>query len=273
MTKSKLALLLGTVALPFAVLGMGGVAPAQQRGSSSVTADAAAPLKWVKPAIDHALRMPHDRDAERRRQDTPAVIGVLDSAENPAGRIATSQPGGRTITANNAFFQDLGSNGRTCFTCHQAADGWSFSVDGARARFEASEGTDPLFRLVDCATCPTADVSTLDARRRAYSLLLGRGTIRIGLPVPEPAEFRVTVLSDPTGCNTDRRTGLTTPSSGIVSVFRRPLPSTNLGFLSGIMWDGREPSLEHQAVDATRGHAQAAVDPSVDQQAQVVAFE
>jgi cytochrome c peroxidase len=58
-----------------------------------------------------------------------------------------------------------------------------------------------------------------------------------------------------------------------VSVYRRPLPSTNLGFLSTIMWDGREPTLENQAVDATRIHAQANADPNVTQQAQIIAFE
>ena len=55
---------------------------------------------------------------------------------------------------------------------------------------------------------------------------------------------------------------LTSPSSGIVSTYRRPLPSTNLGFINAIMWDGREPSLESQAADATTGHAQATTPPT-----------
>jgi hypothetical protein len=58
-------------------------------------------------------------------------------------------------------------------------------------------------------------------------------------------------------------------------MYRRPLPSTNLGFLTAIMWDGREPSLAHQSVDATLGHAQADPQnpPTEDQQRQIVAFE
>jgi hypothetical protein len=56
-------------------------------------------------------------------------------------------------------------------------------------------------------------------------------------------------------------------------MYRRPLPATNLGFLSTIMWDGREPSLSSQAVDATLGHAQANAPPTADQQAQIVNFE
>jgi cytochrome c peroxidase len=41
------------------------------------------------------------------------------------------------------------------------------------------------------------------------------------------------------------------------------------------MWDGREPTLESQAIDATLGHAQANPNaaPNVFQQAQIVAFE
>jgi hypothetical protein len=71
-------------------------------------------------------------------------------------------------------------------------------------------------------------------------------------------------------------------------LFRRPLPSTNLGFLSTVMWDGRESSsrpitfadpgalaadLANQANDATRGHAQANRDLSAAEQQQIVQFE
>lgn len=142
-----------------------------------------------------------------------------------------------------------------------------------QARFNSSLGTDPIFRLVDGATCPTADVSSLQNKLQAYSLLLSKGLIRIGLPVPANAEFQVNVVSDPYNCNTNPATGLLSPTSGIVSIYRRPLPSTNLGFLSAIMWDGREPSLFSQSVDATLGHAQANASPSTAQQQQIVNFE
>jgi hypothetical protein len=76
-------------------------------------------------------------------------------------------------------------------------------------------------------------------------------------------------------------------------MYRRPLPSTNLRFLSTVMWDGRESTTEtgtkpltfatnpndllfdlaHQAVDATLGHAQATTPPTPQQQQQIVAFE
>jgi len=206
-------------------------------------------------------------------QATPPFIPQLEINPDPSGAIATFQPNGLTVTAKSAFFQDLGANGRTCFTCHKPQDGWSLSAQHARDRFDANPG-DPLFRLVDGATCPSDDVSTHRAKRKAYSLLLAKGLIRIGLPVPSDGlQFQITEVKDPYGCNTNPVTGLTGSTIGTVSVYRRPLPAANLGFLSAIMWDGREPDLFTQSVDATRGHAQADKAPSAEQQQQIVTFE
>ena len=102
-------------------------------------------------AIDHALKMPVLKDAAGGSQQAPEIIPKLDVDDDPDGRIATYQPGGVTRTAGNAFFQNIGSDGRTCFTCHQPKNGWTISAAGAQARFEASSGTDPLFRMVDGA--------------------------------------------------------------------------------------------------------------------------
>jgi hypothetical protein len=64
-------------------------------------------------------------------------------------------------------------------------------------------------------------------------------------------------------------------------MYRRPLPSTNLPFLSAVMWDGRESSpattvlqdLAKQADDATMGHAQTSFHPTPQQAQAIVAFE
>src|SRR5260370_30209002 len=77
-------------------------------------------------------------------------------------------------------------------------------------------------------------------------------------------------------------------------MYRRPLPSTNLSFLSAVMFDGRESSaatgttkilfsnyptslqndLAHQSVDATNGHAQGdGTRPTPAEQQQIVNFE
>jgi hypothetical protein len=218
------------------------------------------------------------KDAQQGSQATPPIIPKLEVDADPRGRVATFTPSVATITANNPFFQNLGTNGRTCFTCHQPQTGWTISASSARTRFEASAGQDPLFRLVDGATCPSDDVSTLAAQREAYKLLIGKGLIRIGIKLPVPPvvlEFAVTGVQDPYGCTTNPTTGLTSQTTGTVSMYRRPLPSTNLPFLSTIMWDGREPSLSSQSVDATLIHAQGdpTKPPTAVQQGEIVAFE
>jgi len=91
--------------------------------------------------------------------------------------------------------------------------------------------------------------------------------------MPSGAQFEVTSVDDPYSFNTNPVTGLSSPTTGIVSIYRRPLPSTNLGFLSTIMFDGREPNLTSQATDATLGHAQANAAPTNAQLAEIVAFE
>ncbi len=259
-----------TLAIIGPCLGVGLVIP--------VTAQPRNEGAWRPKAIEHLQRMRGFADADRGQQPTPIVIPALQLDPDPSGVIGTRQIGGAIVTERNAFFADLGTNNRTCLTCHQPENGWSVSALSVRQRFEASRGADPIFRLVDGANCPNVNVTSLAAKRRAYSLLLRKGTIRIGLPVPADAEYRIVSVTDPYDCNTNPITGLTVtglanPTAGIVSVYRRPLPSTNLGFNNTIMWDGREPTLEQQAIDATLGHAQADAPPTAAQVAQIVAFE
>jgi cytochrome c peroxidase len=192
---------------------------------------------------------------------------------DPTGRISTVQAAG-TITADGTVFaQSLGSNGRSCATCHDATLGWTVTPAAIQASFATTGGAGPLFALIDGATCPTDDLSTAAAQQAAYGLLLGKGLFRIGLPIPGTTNFAVSVLADPYGCSTNPETGLTSPTSGMISIYRRPLPATNLSFLSVIMWDGRETSLAQQAIDATLIHAQAASAPTASQQSAIVTFE
>jgi hypothetical protein len=248
---------------------------------AQVTDSDPANYAWQAGAIRHAQQMRAFVDADNGQQPTPPAIPEFAFQFDPSGAIATVQPNGSTQTSQNAFFANLGTNNRTCFSCHQPQTGWGVSAASVQSRFYFSYGNDPIFRLVDGATCPTDDVSNIQANVQAYSLLLRKGLIRIGLPVPAMAEFQITAVDDPYNCNTNPMTGLTNfgskgPTVGIVSVYRRPLPSTNLGFLAtipAIMWDGREPSLASQAIDATLTHAQANSTPTSTQQQQIVNFE
>jgi cytochrome c peroxidase len=244
-------------------------------------AEAASTPAFAPAMIDHAQKMRRYRDADHGVQHTPPVIDRFRVDADPKGAIASFQPNGATITSNNAFFKDMGTNGRTCFTCHQPQNGWGVSAGDVAERFEKSAGTDPIFRLVDGATCPSDDVSTLRAKKRAYKLLTEKGLIRVGLAIPATAQFEVTAVDDPYGCNSNPATGIINPATGIVSVYRRPLPSTNISFLTAVMWDGRESTptgtlesdLKNQARDATLTHAQATTSPSDAQLEEIVAFQ
>ena len=188
--------------------------------------------------------------SERGNQPTPLVIPKVEMDRNPSGMVATYQPDGPTLTSRNAFFADLGTNGRTCFTCHQPAEGWTISATGARARFERSLGSDPLFRPIRWRDMPE--------RRR---VIARRKTRRLQSPDQQGADPDRTAHAQGAAVRDDQEGG------------RGPLPSTNLGFLSTIMWDGREPDLASQVVDATLIHAQAASAPSKTQIKQIVGFE
>jgi cytochrome c peroxidase len=189
---------------------------------------------------------------------------------NATGVARTYSTAGRVDTGN-PFFQSLGTNGRACITCHQPATGWTITPSEVRQRFERTGGLDPIFRTNDGSNSPLADVSTVESRRNAYSMLLDKGLIRVGIGIPAGAEFTLESADDPYGF----------ASASELSLFRRPAPSTNLAFLSGVMWDGRETfpgqsiafDLMHQANSATEGHAQSSRPLSAQEREQIVAFE
>jgi cytochrome c peroxidase len=168
---------------------------------------------------------------------------------NSTGLLETYNTAGGHIDLNGPFFQSLGTNGRSCFSCHRPAQGWGTSADELKLRFLLTDGKDPVFRTNDGSNCGSlADTSTIWGRRKAYSLLLDRGLIRIPIAVPANAEFDVVNVSSRYGCN----------DASTISVYRRPIPTTNLRFQSAIMWVGRarihaphrhpENYLRHQSI-------------------------
>lgn len=206
-------------------------------------------------------------------------LGARLTVPNENGTAATLSVNGPIDTStNNPFFRSLGTNGRTCGSCHVPDDNWTVTPASLQKRFDDTGGLDPIFHTNDGSTSPNDDVSTVDARRKAYAMLLTKGLIRVGIGVPANAEFELVDVDDPYGFASARE----------LSLFRRPLPSTNLSFLTATMVDGRESTpipdplrgpndtvgdLSRQANDATLGHAQAASDVPPDVLAQIVAFE
>jgi hypothetical protein len=212
-----------------------------------------------------------------------AIIPNLFPFFDPTGLVSTYNANGPIDeSSKNVFFQSLGTNGRSCGTCHLASDGFGLGVNSIQAKYAATHGNDPLFAAIDGANCPTG--TSHDAA--SHSLLLKSGLIRVFLPVPANAQFQIQAERDPYGCAvvTDESTGVQT-----VSVYRRPLPTTNLRFLSAVMFDGRETiqplttaatfqqnlqtDLLQQSIDATLTHAQAAEPPTLEQQTAIVDFE
>jgi cytochrome c peroxidase len=204
---------------------------------------------------------------------------------NPGGASQTYSTIGGGIDQIGPFFQSLGTNGRSCATCHQPSDGMSVSAAHVQARFLLTRGLDPIFRTVDGSNCDRGvDVSTLSGRSAAFSLLRTRGLIRIANAVPAVRDYEVVSVDNQYGCN----------ETNVISMYRRPLPATNLRFLSAVMFDGRESTastgttkilfanypasllsdLAHQSVDATTGHAQGdGTRPTLAEQAEIVDFE
>src|SRR5579862_8384475 len=100
-----------------------------------------------------------------------AFLQNLTGFPDPTGFISTYNQNGN-IDLNGPFFQSLGTNGRSCGSCHQPSDAMSVAAAHVQTRFDQSQGLDPIFRTVDGSVCPSADVSTLQTRQSAYSLLL-----------------------------------------------------------------------------------------------------
>ena len=171
----------------------------------------------------------------------PALPNLVPTA-NDSGFAATFSKTG-VIDRTGPFFQSLGINGRSCSSCHIQGEGWTITPRGVQARFDKTEGNDPIFRLVDGANSPKADVSTVDARRIAYSMLLSKALIRVGIGIPDGAEFELIAVDDPYGF----------ASAKELSLFRRPLPTANMDFLSTVMWDGRETILDPAGIDCVLG--------------------
>lgn len=218
-----------------------------------------------------------DEAATRRALSTHDLVGTL-------GILSTNNfNAGET----NGFFANLGTNGRTCGTCHVHDEAETLTPAHVR-RVARANPRDPLFAPVDGSDCPaTRPNQRADASRS--SMLLRYGLIRVQLAIPPAAQFYLTSATNPNNC-------MIPPGDPAINnqlfLFRRPLPAANVSFLSTVMWDGRETiqkiatgvgftdsgplvaDLASQANDATLGHAQA-VQPMAGTQVQsdILSFE
>src|SRR5581483_2567758 len=87
---------------------------------------------------------------------------------NAAGQLHTLDING-PLDLDNPFFQDLGTNGRRCVTCHQPDSAWTITPGNVQARFIRTRGTDPIFRNNDGSNCEGVNPRTMVQRAFAYS--------------------------------------------------------------------------------------------------------
>jgi cytochrome c peroxidase len=146
---------------------------------------------------------------------------------NPGGKAATFSTQG-SVNLTGEYFQAQGTNGRTCASCHTPEEAWSINPGTLERLFDETGGTHPVFNLLD-ANNPNMDISTVEARRAAYSMLLSRGVFRRG-GAPRPnSEWELIAVEDPHGfANLNR-----------LVHWRRSMPTINFALGSAtVNWDG-----------------------------------
>ena len=202
--------------------------------------------------------------------------------QDSTGDLTVLNMDGPFATRHHPFFEDVGTNGRACITCHQPSSAMGLAVERIRQQYDDTRGHDSVFAAIDGSNCPSLPQSA----KSSHSLLLDRGLFRIYLPLPANADFKVEVVRDPTGCNTSSIYGLESPHPTI-SVFRRPRVVANLkwvlasdgGFAlnaphsAGLAADGRDRSLAQQAAEAMHAHEQTGRDLTREELQEILDFE
>jgi hypothetical protein len=209
--------------------------------------------------------------------DTGTV--TLQTVKGPNCFNTPTQSGIDVCTNSNPFLaQNFGTpqgNGQDCETCHQPQLGWSVTPRFLSGRFSDTNGTADQFRVNDTATdprvCGTPNAATTAAQNAAnvnacvssmglaqkgsaYQLFIDMGIHRIAIKDnPALDDFTVTAplttefgaLPIPAGLDSQQPCSVQAPGGvgtclQTVSVFRRPLVTTNTFFASSVLWDGRQ---------------------------------
>lgn len=260
MPKTKTLYLAGLLTVVFGGLTVITTGSGTGPGASSNANSSLASGSGTDPNTDSS-RAPVNLVALTRSKNSQGSMETLTISKNQLQpRYTTKDPSvnlllGLTedrLDIDNAFFKRLGTNQRTCASCHLPSAAWGISTTQTQALFNATNGgveqdhlgLSAIFTPIDGANCPTAPVGTFAQRQIAYSALLNRGLIRIRIGVPPGAEFDVSAVDDPYKCSATCGGGGTGSACSIpgatLSEYRRPLPTTNFRALSTLMFDGRE---------------------------------
>ena len=134
--------------------------------------------------------------------EEPSQAALLEPRANSAGVGDTFHTSG-TIDRTNPFFESMGTNGRTCETCHDARSAWTTSAEVMSELFESTAGTHPLFvSLHDSGIRPDAPTGTLNEKRDAFKTLLKFGVHRFTRTNHVGNDYDVIAVDDPWGWST-----------------------------------------------------------------------
>src|SRR5205085_11122132 len=154
----------------------------------------------VITALGSALWLFYYLRSKQASQTSSKFQGSLQNNQpmpNAGGEAATFSTRG-SVDLTGEYFKAPGTNNRSCATCHIPEEGWSITPATLQRLFDETGGTHPVFNKLD-ANNPDIDVSTVEARRAAYSMLLTRGVFRRGGAPRPDSEWEIIAVDDPHG--------------------------------------------------------------------------
>ena len=225
-------------------------------------------MRVVLAALILATAIAGTSRVRARGDDLPQRLPNHFPEFNESGFVTTFAPGG-FVDLTGEFFTPQGTNGRSCATCHVPENAWSITPETIQSMFASSDGTHPIFNPLD-ADNPADDLSSVEARRVAYSMMLTRGVFRRGGAPRAQREWDVVAVDDPHGfANTNR-----------IVQWRRVMPTINFNLGSAtVAWDDgntvgtdQVAGLTNQATRNVTG-AQQGLPAAPEVIANIVAFE
>jgi cytochrome c peroxidase len=173
---------------------------------------------------------------------TGPAVGSEDSLDG-------GQPTGNAAVGKVLFsqeFPNVHGNGRTCATCHVPEEAFQLTPQHVEKRFQDlqqrrqvnPQADDPLFRSVD------ANDGASD-----FTNLRQHGLVRVIIPLPVDANGQKLVWP------------VDDPEATVVGVWRAVPTVVNTAFTGPYQQDGREPTLQSQALGALVVHAEVSRDP------------
>jgi cytochrome c peroxidase len=147
--------------------------------------------------------------------------------QNPGGFAATFSTQGQ-VDRTGEYFRPQGTNGRSCASCHVHKDGWGITPGTLQSLFAETGGTHPVFNALD-ADNPALDLSTVEARRAAFSMLLPKGVFRRCGALVANREWDIITVDDPHGF----------ADTAHLVQWRRVMPTIDFNVGSAtVNWDG-----------------------------------